>query len=649
MNEDKQGGRGARDGELFRLLAENVVDYAIFIVDAEGLVQTWGHGAARLLGYSEGEILGRTADVFFTPEDVLDDVPRREMQEAIDTGRGEDDRWHVRKDGTRFWVSGVMTPLRDEGGKLRGFAKIMRDRTDWWHAERDRREGEGRHRAILESITDAFFALGRDWRFTYVNRKAEDLLGRTRGDLLGKHLWEEYAPALGTEFERSYRRAMDEGVTVTFEEFYPPLDRWYEVHAYPSPDGLSVYFRDVNERKRVEAELRASEGRRRLALDSAELGTWTIDPATNVLTSDERFGTIFLGSPAPIGLEEAFAVIHPEDRERVRASVAAAMSPDDPAPYIEEYRVVHPDGTIRWVFAKGRSNFEPTAAGRRLVSFDGTVGDITGRKRSEEAIRAAKDEAEAANRAKDQFLAVLSHELRTPLNPILLAASSMLERSPDPEEVRPTLEMIRQNVKLQARLIDDLLDVMRIVQGKMPLHWGVSDCHALIEQSVEICRSEFQGKAQGLVLDLAAEHHHVNADSARLHQVLWNLVRNAVKFTPEGGDDRRPHPQRGLRGAEHRHRGGRHRDRHRAGRPADDLGPIPAGGDDDHPSVRRARAGPGHLQGRRRCPRRDAGRRERGLGPGDDIPGLAEDDGQAADSKSRATAARSDHSRRSIA
>ena len=111
----------------------------------------------------------------------------------------------------------------------------------------------------------------------------------------------------------------------------------------------------------------------------------------------------------------------------------------------------------------------------------------------------------------------------------------MLERTPDPEEVRPTLEMIRQNVKLQARLIDDLLDVMRIVQGKMPLHWGVSDCHALIEQSVEICQSEVLGKSQELVLDLAAEDHHVNADSARLHQVLWNLVRNAVKFTPEGG------------------------------------------------------------------------------------------------------------------
>ena len=107
-------GEAVWEGELFRLLVENVRDYAIFVVDPEGLVRTWSHGAERLLGYREEEILGRTADVFFTPEDVRDDVPRLEMRQALETGRGEDDRWHVRKDGTRFWVSGVMTPLRDE-------------------------------------------------------------------------------------------------------------------------------------------------------------------------------------------------------------------------------------------------------------------------------------------------------------------------------------------------------------------------------------------------------------------------------------------------------------------------------------------------------------------------------------------------------
>jgi PAS domain S-box-containing protein len=182
-----------------------------------------------------------------------------------------------------------------------------------------------------------------------------------------------------------------------------------------------------------------------------------------------------------------------------------------------------------------------------------SMHDITARKEAEEALRtahdglelrvaertaelrAAKDEAEEANRAKTQFLAVLSHELRTPLNPILLAASSMLDRPCDPEEIRPTLEMIRQNVNLQARLIDDLLDVMRIVRGKMPLHWEVADCHKLIDKAIQICRSEVFGGELRLELDLAAVHHHINADPARWQQVLWNLIKNAVKFTPDGG------------------------------------------------------------------------------------------------------------------
>jgi PAS domain S-box-containing protein len=161
--------------------------------------------------------------------------------------------------------------------------------------------------------------------------------------------------------------------------------------------------------------------------------------------------------------------------------------------------------------------------------------DATERRRHEASLRLAKEEAEQASAAKTQFLAVLSHELRTPLNPILLAVSSMLERPVPPEEVRANLEMIRQNVNLQSRLIDDLLDVMRIVRGKMPLHWEVVDAHVLINHSVGICRSEVFGKGLKLNLELQATCHHINADPVRLQQVFWNLIKNAVKFTPSGG------------------------------------------------------------------------------------------------------------------
>ena len=167
------------------------------------------------------------------------------------------------------------------------------------------------------------------------------------------------------------------------------------------------------------------------------------------------------------------------------------------------------------------------------------VSDRRERERERERLlaseQAARAEAEEADRAKSQFLAVLSHELRTPLNPVLMAVTALLEALPPPEEVRPTLEMIRHYTLLEARLIDDLLDVMRIVRGKMPLHWEVADAHHLIRQSMDICRSEVNGKRLHITADLLAENHHLNADPARLQQVFWNLIKNAVKFTPPGG------------------------------------------------------------------------------------------------------------------
>jgi signal transduction histidine kinase len=154
----------------------------------------------------------------------------------------------------------------------------------------------------------------------------------------------------------------------------------------------------------------------------------------------------------------------------------------------------------------------------------------------------ARREAERANRAKDQFLAVLSHELRTPLTPVLASISAMLDGvTPVPEEFGAILEMIRRNVELEARLIDDLLDVTRIVRGKLVLNREVVDLHRLIRQTAEICRGEIHAGKIRLYMELAASASHVQGDPARLQQVLWNLIKNAVKFTP-GGDPFRSGP-----------------------------------------------------------------------------------------------------------
>lgn len=152
-----------------------------------------------------------------------------------------------------------------------------------------------------------------------------------------------------------------------------------------------------------------------------------------------------------------------------------------------------------------------------------------------ETLRQNAEEAQAASRAKDDFLAALSHELRTPLTPVLMSAASLQEDLRLPLDVREQLAMMRRNIELEARLIDDLLDVTRIQRGKLSIEPAPADIHELLWHSDEIIRSDGLGKQVQVIFDLKAVRHHALADTTRLHQVFWNLLKNALKFTPAGG------------------------------------------------------------------------------------------------------------------
>jgi PAS domain S-box-containing protein len=161
--------------------------------------------------------------------------------------------------------------------------------------------------------------------------------------------------------------------------------------------------------------------------------------------------------------------------------------------------------------------------------------DVTERKRAEENLEAAKIAAEQANQAKDDFLASLSHELRTPLMPAMIAASYLAENEDLAPEFREDVTTILRNVQLEAQLIDDLLDVTRITRGKIEVHYEVADVHRLLQSAVEIVRSDISKKEIQCTVELGAARHHIWADPVRIQQVFWNLVNNAVKFTPKNG------------------------------------------------------------------------------------------------------------------
>src|SRR4029077_778044 len=172
---------------------------------------------------------------------------------------------------------------------------------------------------------------------------------------------------------------------------------------------------------------------------------------------------------------------------------------------------------------------------KRSVGRVWSFRDVTERKRAEEKMEAAKIAAEKASQAKDDFLARLSHELRTPLTPALVAASYLAEHKDLPSEFREEVRAIWRNVQLEAQLIDDLLDVTRITRGKIEVHHEVVDVHRLLHSAVEIVGSDISKKDIQLVIDLGAGQWHIWADPVRIQQVFWNLINNAVKFTPQKG------------------------------------------------------------------------------------------------------------------
>jgi PAS domain S-box-containing protein len=170
-----------------------------------------------------------------------------------------------------------------------------------------------------------------------------------------------------------------------------------------------------------------------------------------------------------------------------------------------------------------------------IRGFSKVTRDITEQVRSRE-IAAEKIAAEKASKAKDDFLAALSHELRTPLTPALAAATYLADNAAklQPEFVED-VDIIKRNVQLQARLIDDLLDLTRVTRGKLELHFERVDAHALIPKTIDIAKADIEKKKLNVSVQLDAEEHHVWADSVRIQQVFWNLINNAVKFTPPGG------------------------------------------------------------------------------------------------------------------
>lgn len=312
--------------------------------------------------------------------------------------------------------------------------------------------------------------------------------------------------------------------------------------------------RDVSESRRTERELRISEERLRLALEAGQMGIWDWNMATGLIQWSHNLEALHGLAPGSFaGTYEAFlAIVHPDDRERFTKAVLGAVARG--GGYEAEFRVIGSDGVERWMLGKGQVFTDVDGKPVRMI---GVGIDVTARKRVEEDLhrsvarleeterdvqqlfvleREARDEAERSNRAKDEFLATLSHELRSPLSAALSWAHLLRRGQLDPEKTARALETIERTTRLQVRLVEDLLDISRIVSGKLTVERGVVDLGAVVEAAVESAHAAADGRQIRLHVDAPRDVLLVAGDATRIEQVIGNLLGNAIKFTPAGGE-----------------------------------------------------------------------------------------------------------------
>ena len=396
------------DARIYRLIVEQTRDYAVFFLDPEGRIMSWNAGAQRIKGYAPEEIIGRHFSTFYTRESVDSGWPQHELKVAAAEGRFEDEGWRVRKDGSRFWANVVITALRDEDGKLLGFSKITRDLTERRMHEEALRQSEERFRLLIEGVSDyAIYMLDPEGIITSWNAGAQRIKGYTRREILGKHV----------------------------SRFYTPDDQ-----------AAGAPWEEIATARRT--------GR-------CETEGW------RVKKSGERFWA---------------------------RTVLSALHDTD--------------GHLRG-FAK-------------------VTQDLSEQRHIQHLEKAAQN--------VNEFIAMLAHELRNPLAPIRNAVHVMAQipqGDPAQRAMRDTID--RQSAQL-SRIVDDMLDIARITRGALDVEHVRLDLGDVVRHAVETSTPMIEAGRHSLDLDLPSEAMTVLGDRHRLAQLFSNILNNAARYTPQGGN-----------------------------------------------------------------------------------------------------------------